>query len=102
MSGRHQRFLNALHSPGPPLGDPPSFLSFDEVRAWRDIVAAAPVGILRCVHGFELPMAAMDLAWWRRVREQFGVREMYRKLGIYFIPMRERRRLLFPDRVKPA
>jgi hypothetical protein len=99
MSGRHQRFLNALHSPGLPMEDPLPSLDFAEVRAWRDIVAAAPA-VFRCGDEIYLSIVAMEFAWWRQVREQFGVREMYRKLGIYFIPMRERRRLLFPNRTR--
>jgi hypothetical protein len=82
-----------------PLGRPPAFVSCDPeyLRAWRDIVAAAH-DVLR---SFDAPFAALlavSLSRWRCGEREESARELYRALGHAFIPMRERRRLLFPER----
>jgi hypothetical protein len=86
-----------------PLGPPPDWLDAEGVRAWRDIVAAAP-DVFRFCDEPSLAVTSSYLARWRsgcRDPEFVNVRELYRQLGMCFVSMRERRRLLFPERVKP-
>lgn len=78
----------------PPVGDPPTHLSPDAVAAWHAIAAAMP-----------FPPTGMD-RWWletcawqvvsirRRAVPLADVRMAYRCLGLGFIPMTARRRLL--------
>lgn len=89
--------MNARHHL-PPLGAPPKHLKRKEVRAWHDVVAAAP-DLLRAQDQYSVGHAAVELARWRSGdREPGSLRLAYRLLGDCFIPMRERRRLLFPER----
>jgi hypothetical protein len=81
------------------LGPPLAYLSCDPeyLRAWRDIVAAAP-DVLRAIDAPFLAMLSVSLSLWRCGERGESARELYRALGQAFIPMRERRRLLFPER----
>ena len=82
----------------PPLGSPPEWLEADEIQAWHDLVAAAP-DVLTIADSFGMGLLAADLARWRSGHRGLGfVRDMYRNMGRCLIPMRERRRLLFPER----
>lgn len=82
----------------PPLGPPPEWLEADEIQAWHDLVAAAP-DVLTLADSFGLALLASDLTRWRTGHREPGfVRDMYRNMGRCLIPMRERRRLLFPER----
>jgi hypothetical protein len=86
-----------------PLGAPPDWLDADEVRAWCDIVGAAP-DVLRISDGRALAVTSSYLARWQsgcRDPEYVNIRELYRQLGLFFLPMRELRRLLFPERMRP-
>jgi hypothetical protein len=106
---RGQRLLIAQR-PGPKIGPPPDWLSPEEVQAWHEIVAACP-DVLRSMDALCIALCARMLCSWRVLRaanveyetrsETLSiVRTQYRMLGDCFIRMRERRRLLFPDRVK--
>lgn len=95
------RALLIAQRPGPALGPPPPHLNDDEVAAWNDLVRAAP-DVLRFSDSLFLGIVATSLAMWRAGdRELWSVREIYRDLGRCFIPMRERRRLLFPEKSRP-
>lgn len=83
-----------------PLGAPPEHLAPAVLAAWHDIARAAgvPLTSLDC---FWLEMCARLLAHWRTGGgDRVYLREAYRWLGQGFVPMSERRRLLFPDRPK--
>jgi hypothetical protein len=83
--------------PASPLGPPPDRLTAEELRAWRDVSAAAPDLFRRRDRKF-VELLAVCLAQWRSGYRDFGfLRVLYRMLGHCFIPMRERRRLLFPE-----
>jgi hypothetical protein len=102
VSNRGRALLRAQLRQGlPPLGAPPRFLRREgpeALRAWADIVAAAP-DVIRSVDALRLAPLAIQLADWRAGRRAaLQVRLMYRELGVFFVPMRARRRLLFPDR----
>ncbi len=90
--------LDARH-PLPPLGPPPKHLSKQERRAWLDIVAVTPAAgaLLRVTDQPAVLFAAVDLARWREGHRD-EIRDVYRGFGRLFIPMRDRRRLLFPKR----
>lgn len=95
--------LRAQRSLGlPRIGPPPEWLTAAEVQAWHDVVAAAP-DVLRRSDEIFLEVLARELTQWREGRRDPSfVRTMYRDLGRCFVSMHERRRLLFPNRVKPA
>jgi hypothetical protein len=97
---RGQRLLIAQADRSPPLGPPPARLRADEVDAWHAIAAACPP-VLRRYDEVMLELAARTLAFWR---SGHGYREclrlLLRMVGDFFMPMRARRRLLFPDRPK--
>lgn len=78
--------------------DPPGH--FDEAKraAWCAILAAAPPVVRRTDARF-LELVAERLADHWRCPHGPAVRELYRDLGQFFVPMRERRRLLFPRRL---
>jgi hypothetical protein len=84
----------------PPLGAPPERFDAEQVRAWNDVVSAAPSpDIFRVTDRICVAVVATILANWRAgYREPGRLHEVYRWLGLCFIPMRERRRLLFPER----
>jgi hypothetical protein len=96
MRRRGQALLFAQR-PGPPLGPPPATLTEDEVRAWQDIVDAAP-DVLRELNRSYMYAAAVSLAHWRAGERDMGLRFMLRLLGHLLVPMRTRRQLLFPER----
>ena len=82
----------------PPLGPPPEWLEADEIQAWHDLAVAAP-DVLTVADSFLIAMLAAEVARWRR--EDLGyaeLRELYRWMGRYFVPMRLRRDLLFSNR----
>ena len=87
--------------PDEPLGEPVLPLSRDERRAWDDIVSACP-DVLRAPDVIFVDMLARNLALWRAgaLIDPAWLRLMYRNLGRVFMPMSERRRLLFPDRAR--
>lgn len=94
------RALLVAQRPGKPLGAPPTDLGPAEISAWHDLVAAAP-DVLRESDRFFLANTAMTLADWRSgLRDYAMLRNLYRFLGDAFIPMGERRRLLFPDKCR--
>jgi hypothetical protein len=96
--GRRGQLLLVAQRPGPPLGPPPKWLSAEEVQAWHDVVAAAP-DVLRDIDDLAVALVAHTLERWRSgIREPELLRLAYRMLGDCFVPMRARRRLLFPDR----
>ena len=96
---RRRSLLLAQRTYGiPPLGDPPDKATAEERAAWDDIVNAVPIpSMFRFTDGVGLYMAAMNLAMWRGGHRE-NLRECYRCLGLCLIEMRERRRLMFPDR----
>jgi hypothetical protein len=81
-----------------PLGPPPKHLSRKEKAAWRDIIAAAPPGIYRWMDEPALSLASSAVSHCRSGDPGGWAMLAYRLLGDCFIPIRERRRLLFPDR----
>ncbi len=100
MSRRGRALLLAQRSLGlPPLGPPPDFLDADQVHTWHEIVAAAP-NVFRVTDRRFVAMLAVELVRWREGDRELSVRDMYRALGQCFVPMRARRRLLFPERVR--
>lgn len=85
---------------GKPLGPPPERFGPAELAAWNDIVAAAPP-VFHWSDSIYLEMLSIALTSWRKGGlPNEWTRLMYRMLGDCFVPMRERRRLLFPDRVR--
>lgn len=99
-SGRRGRLLLVAQRPGPALEPPAGWLTSEEVQAWRDVVAAAP-DVLRKSDGLGLALVASTLERWRSGDREPGLlRLTYRMLGDCFVPMRARRRLMFPDRPK--
>jgi hypothetical protein len=85
----------------PPLDAPPKHLSAGAVQAWHDILAASPIRDSFCFADEPLlGMCASELALTRAGKRSDleSLRELYRQLGMLFVPMRDRRRLLFPDR----
>jgi hypothetical protein len=90
MNARHRHQL-------PALGPPPDWLTAEEVRAWHDVVAAAP-DVLRFTDGPGVALTASSLAKWRAGDRAGLLRELYRELGKCFVPMPKRRQLLFPER----
>lgn len=104
---RGQWLLLAQADRGPPLGEPPDWLSPSAAQAWRDIVAAAPP-VLRQMDGLLLSHAALTLAHWHQGRaegpnlDHEWRRRLYRTLGEFFVPMAARRRLLYGDAVPPT
>jgi hypothetical protein len=97
------RLLLLAQRSGPPLGPPPPWLSEAAVGIWHELVAAAP-DVLRMHDELGLASLCPDIVRWRAGYRQPGLlRDLYRFMGRCFIPMAERRRLLFPDRpVKAA
>lgn len=93
------RMLLRAQRPGPPVGDPPARLTIEQKRAWSDIAKTCP-DVLRRSDSIWLELCAGALAHWR-AGYRGNVRLMYRWLGQGFMPMRARRRLLFPERMKP-
>jgi hypothetical protein len=93
------RALLVAQRKGLPLGAPPDYLNCDPeyLRAWRDIVGAAP-DVLRAIDRNFVAALSVSLATWRAGDRSQSTRELYRALGNCFISMRERRRLLFPNR----
>jgi len=110
MNRRRAMLDDALLS-GESLPDPDPELTAAQLQSWREIVAACP-DVLRATDRAIVLAAAGALVIWRRHGELerilgdaaaprlIGVRETYRVFGVLFMPMRERRRLLFPDRPK--
>ena len=95
---RGRALLLAQRWPGPRLGAPPKYLGSKECEAWHLIVAATP-DVLRAIDEPGLACTASILERWRSGEREPGLlRLAYRMLGDCFVPMRERRRLLFPDR----
>lgn len=93
------RALLIAQLPGPPLDPPPEWLTSEQVRAWNEVVAAAPGDVFRLSDTMFMECVACCLSQWRAgFLGPEWVRELYRMLGKCFIPMRERRRLLFPER----
>jgi hypothetical protein len=77
-------------------------LSAEDVCAWHDIVGAAP-DVLRAMDNSFVAATATLLQRWRSGGREPGLLHLaYRMLGNCFIPMRERRRLLFPERARQA
>ena len=77
---------------------PPDSLDADARLAWADIIAATPAR-LAAIDAIMLSIAAQQVADWRKyggAREH--LRFIYRCLGDFFVPMPERRLLLFPER----
>lgn len=101
MTGGHRgrKLLQAQRSHGlPPLGPPPKNLNDDARRAWRDVVEASPV-VLLAMNELIVSIAATTLLRWRSgERDPSLLKLTYACLGDLFIPMPERRRLMFPDR----
>jgi hypothetical protein len=98
---RGQRLLIAQR-PGPPLGEPPNTLTPEQQQAWRDVAAACP-DVLRATDRPFVAMIATHLWCWRSLRQhevadRTTLLTLYRMLGHCFVPMRERRRLLLPER----
>lgn len=82
---------------GDSLGPPPPWLNAGARWAWGEIAEVTPP--LRYWDQVWLPVAAQMLADWRQGGRGLDfLREVYRWLGLGRIPMRERRRLVFPDR----
>jgi hypothetical protein len=110
MSGRNRgrALLQAQRRPRfrgvalePLNGPPPDWLDLDaeERQIWDAIVAATPAR-LAAVDAIALSIAAQQVATWRRHGGSLSqLRFAYRCLGDHFVPMPERRRLLFPERV---
>lgn len=95
---QRRQLLNAQEK-SEPLGPPPKHLSRKEKAAWRDIIAAAPPDIFRWMDDLGLGLAASTVERWRSgIREPGLLLLAYRLLGDCFVPIRARRRLLFPDR----
>jgi hypothetical protein len=85
-----------------PLGPPAPWLTETEKGIWNELVAAAP-DVLREPDELLLVTLCPMLAQWRVGNRPEMLRTLYRDMGQCFIPMSERRRLLFPDRpVKAA
>jgi hypothetical protein len=77
---------------------PRKSLNAEQRQAFRDILRATHTVFLR-IDEPSVTLLAMELAQWRAgERAELPVRQMYRNLGRFFVPMPERRRLLFPDR----
>jgi hypothetical protein len=95
MAQRRPRFRGAEL---PPLTEgPPEWLEADGREMWEAIRAATPAR-LAAVDAIMLAIASATVADWRRERGTLGeLRFCYRLLGDFFVPMPERRRLLFPD-----
>jgi hypothetical protein len=98
---RGRKLLEAQRTHGQPLlGAPPGWMTTSQVGAWNDIVAASPVRLILANEPL-LQITAECLATFRAGRpEAVSVRMIYRMLGDFFVPMRDRRRFLFPTRVK--
>jgi hypothetical protein len=88
---------------GNPLRAEPEELDFAARRAWNDILAASETRHrMLDYHAPFIEITARFLASWRRgqcTREH--LRPLVRALGDVGVPERERRRLLFPDRIGP-
>lgn len=79
----------------PPAGDPPDFLPAPVAQAWREIVRAMPITPLTSDE-FWLELTAHSVVHIRtRPFTREALRLAYRCLGHGFVPMPERRRLLF-------
>jgi hypothetical protein len=102
MSRRGRMLLLEHDTMGlPPLGPPPDHLGVDGKQAWHDIVRASDLSAeaFRVTDKYGLAIAARELAIWREGdRDRALMIGLYRALGMSFVPMHERRRLLFPDR----
>jgi hypothetical protein len=95
---RGRRLLIAQRKAGGPLRPPPAWLPAGELQAWRDIVGAAP-DVLRAPDFLYMRTLVFALAAWRSTGGDLStVRLLYRMLGHGFVPMRARRRLIFPER----
>lgn len=78
----------------PPAGDPPERLSLEVADAWRAIVAAMPFPPRRSDEWW-LELSARMVNFIRMGHgSRSDLREAYRCLGLGFIPMPARRRLL--------
>jgi hypothetical protein len=93
----HRQFIAS--TTGEPLGEPPLALNQRQRRAWDDVVAACP-DVLRRSDAIYIDCLARLLADWRSgdLSGPGWPRILYRMFGQAFMPMTERRRLLFPDR----
>lgn len=108
MSLRERQFVASLAGGGPP--EPHADVSPEVQAAWREIVAAVPAGVLCPSDRGIVEATAGLLVRWRHyvplvpvlgleeVSKLLTVREAYRAFGELLMPMRARRRLLFPDR----
>lgn len=100
MTRRGERqFIASL--PGEPLAEPCLPLDANQRRAWDDIIAACP-DVLGESDAVFMDACATTLSLWRTgsLIDPTWPRELYRMFGHLFMPMHERRRLLFPDRPK--
>lgn len=85
------------------MGDPPADLTPVERAIWDEIVAAAPVDVFDQRDSRLLDGVCVMLNCFRRypsIQTLSDVRDRYRDLGQFLIPMGDRRRLLFPNRPK--
>ncbi len=117
MTTRRERLDDARLSAGASLGDAPADLDRDARAAWYELVAAAPDDVIAASDLRALALCAQELAHWRQARAavssappgrrcdpddeqslRASLRGLYRALGDFFIPMWQRRRLLFPAR----
>jgi hypothetical protein len=82
-----------------PLSEgPPDRLDAEARQVWDAIIAATPAR-LAAVDAIALSIAAAVVADWRRYGGSLQqLRFAYRCLGDHFVPMCDRRRLLFPER----
>lgn len=84
------------------LPDPPGRLSPAQAAAWRDAVREMPIPPTTA-DSVAVEIIAIQLAAWRaRPGDRERMRELYRWLADFFVPMSARRRLLFPDRAPKA
>lgn len=98
--GRTLLLAQARRRQEAPLGPAPAHLGPPERDAWHEIVAVCPPVLAR-PDELALELAAGMLVV---VRAQGGDREtlrlLYRMLGQLLMPMRARRRLIFPQRAR--
>lgn len=80
----------------PPLGVPPAHMNEAEIALWHEVVADVPVPLCHS-DALALELLATTLRAHRLMGStRSEIRQIYRALGDYFIPMPARRRLLFP------
>jgi hypothetical protein len=72
-----------------------------ERKVANEIVGVIPDGFLRESHQMMLLLLATAILEWRDgLGDRAMMIDLYRGLGEFFVPMPERRRLLFPNRPK--